>query len=385
MLVAGCVSATILLLAHAALCVEQGVPHRRTLAAAYLMAALGVLAKGLIGAVLPALVLLAWLALTRRWRALSALLWAPGMALFLLVAAPWFIAMQWRFSDFFDYFFVTQHFKRFTSGGFNNVQPFWFYPAVMVLFTLPWLPWAHRLFRTGALADPRQGPVRLLMWLWLIVVVSFFSLPQSKLLGYVLPAVPPLAWLMADAFLSIAAPSVLSKRLWWTSAAVAALLSIGAVIDFSVHPRKSSRQIAATLGAQRAPHEPVFMLGRYDHDLPFYARLRGPVAVIDDWTSAEVGQRDNWRKELADAGQFAKAAASAALLTPEAFAPALCVAPTAWVLGSSSAVGSYPWLAQARKFTSVGSTTLWAIDKSAPGMASALRCAGTPSGDSTSR
>ena len=61
--------------------------------------------------------------------------------LFFLIATPWFVAMQWRFGGFLDYFFVVQHFKRFASGGFNNAQPFWFYPVVLTLSCLPWLPW----------------------------------------------------------------------------------------------------------------------------------------------------------------------------------------------------------------------------------------------------
>lgn len=157
MLVAGCITVTIVLMAQAALDVERGHRYRAVLAGAYGAAAVGVLAKGLIGAVLPALVVGAWLVVGRRWRALRTLLSWPGVVIFALVAAPWFIAMQWRFADFLDYFFVMQHFKRFASGGFNNVQPFWFYPAILIVFTLPWLPWLRPHVARGRLADPQRG------------------------------------------------------------------------------------------------------------------------------------------------------------------------------------------------------------------------------------
>lgn len=200
MLVAGCITATTVLLAHAALSIEQGLPYRRVLLAAYAMSALGVLSKGLIGAVLPALVLLVWLGATRRWRILLRLTSLAGVVLFLLLAAPWFMAMQWKFPDFLNYFFVVQHFQRFAAGGFNNPQPVWFYPAVLLVFSLPGLPWLYRqLARTQAPTEPGRS-IGALMWLWALVVV-FFSIPQSKLLGYILPAVPPLACLMADGFL----------------------------------------------------------------------------------------------------------------------------------------------------------------------------------------
>ena len=212
MLVAGCITTTIILLGHAALEAERGGDARTIVLGAYLAAALGVLAKGLIGAVLPAVVIAVWLGSGRRWRTLAALLSPAGLAVFLAVAAPWFIAMQWHFAGFMDYFFVVQHFKRFAAGGFNNVQPFWFYPAVLLLFTLPWLPWLRPLVARGRLSDSARGDLRLLMLLWLAVIVLFFSLPASKLLGYILPAVPPLAVLLADGIESWGARTTRSNR-----------------------------------------------------------------------------------------------------------------------------------------------------------------------------
>lgn len=84
MLVAGCITATVLALAHAALSFEAGKLDRRALWLAYGLAALGVLAKGLIGFVLPAMIVGLWVILRGRWRSLLALLSLPGVLLFLL-------------------------------------------------------------------------------------------------------------------------------------------------------------------------------------------------------------------------------------------------------------------------------------------------------------
>ena len=65
---------------------------------------------------------LPWLAWCGMGLALLALLSLPGLALFLAVAGPWFWAMQQRFDGFLHYFFVVQHFQRFSAGGFNNVR-----------------------------------------------------------------------------------------------------------------------------------------------------------------------------------------------------------------------------------------------------------------------
>ncbi len=303
MLAAGCITATVLLLAHAALTAEQGHRSRGALIAAYAVAALGVLAKGLIGVVLPGLIVVGWLLVRGRASDLRALLSWPGLALFVLIAAPWFIAMQSRFDGFLDYFFVVQHFKRFAAGGFNNAQPFWFFPALLALFTLPWWPWLRASLHKTYWHDSARGAVRLLMAVWAAVVVLFFSLPESKLVGYVFPALPALAFLAADGFTTMAQSA--RSRFWWRAGLVLlALIGVVTTIVLAVRPLPSARELAGALRQQRAVAEPVFTLGNYPFDLRFYARLAEPVQVVDVWTDADVNRHDNWRKELADAGRF---------------------------------------------------------------------------------
>ncbi len=385
MLVAGCITATIVLAAHAALCVERDLPYRSALSGAYAMAAIGVLAKGLIGIVIPALVLLAWLVAQRRWRVLRALIWWPGLLLFLLVAAPWFVAMQARFPDFLDYFFVVQHFKRFAAGGFNNVQPVWFYLAVLLLFSLPWLPWIYRLFNRTSVVDADRRQVRLLMVVWVLLVVLFFSMPKSKLLGYVLPAVPPLAALMTEGYALIVSPSRRARRWWLATAGATSVLSLAVVIGLAIRPPNSLRELSAVLASQRLPNEPVFMLGKYYYDVPFYARLASANPVVDDWQDAAAKLRDNWHKELSDAGQFDTRRAAQVLVLPTALPAALCLAPAAWVIGSASAAQQYPFLQLVAVTASARDIRLWKVDPKVAGVFSALRCEGTPNVGSAGR
>ena len=374
MLVAGCISATIVLLAHAVLLADHGKPWRAVLTGAWAMAALGVLAKGLIGFVLPAMVIFVWLVLQRRWRSLFSLLWWPGILIFLALTAPWFVAMQQRFPDFLNYFFVVQHFKRFAQGGFNNVMPFWFYPVVLCISFLPWLPWLVRAVRPKDAASAPQQAIRLLMLVWPILVVAFFSLPKSKLLGYVLPAVPPLAFMAADGFLSKGPLSRGALRLWWGGAGLASVLSLGVLTWLTAHPTHSTRDFAQVLKAQRLPSEPVVMLDSYYFDLPFYARLTAPVALAEHWDDPDLHRQDNQRKELADAGQFDKAAADGRLILPDALPALLCRSPTTWVLGPTSAQARYPFLEIAADMRHHNATTLWRVNTSNPAMASALGC-----------
>ena len=385
MLVAGCITATIALFAHAALCEESGRPSRRALVAAYGMAALGLLAKGLIGFVLPALVIGAWLLARRRWRTLRALWSWPGAAVFLLLGAPWFVAMQSRFPDFLDYFFVVQHFKRFAAAGFNNVEPFWFYPALLVLFGLPWAPWLlGLLLRRPRTATAAAGSLRLLMAVWVGVVVLFFSLPASKLVGYVLPALPPLAFLIADGY-TAAAGGRLRQRLWIGGAALALLLNGLAVGWLATHPLKSSRALALALLERQRGSEPVVMLDDYYFDVPFYAALRRPAVVVDAWTSPDIARHNNWRKELADAAAFDPGRAATTLLERGDLPKLLCAAPTGWLLGTTAAATAHPFLAAAQRVATQGATSLWRIDASVPAAFTALGCEGRPNGGSAGR
>lgn len=363
MLVAGCITAAIALLADAVLSLEAGQPWRRSLWAAYGAAGLGVLAKGLIGVVLPGLVIVAWLLATRRWRRVWQLLSLPGLLLLAVVTVPWFAAMQQRHDGFLDYFFYVQHFKRFATGGFNNVQPVWFYPLLLGLCFAPWLPWLARLvpLQRAAPAAGEGQQLRLLMMLWVVVVVVFFSLPRSKLIGYVLPAVMPLAWLAADAFSATGA----WPRAWRIAAGIGALVSLGTVVGLAIHPVHSNRVLAQALLQHRQAGEPVVMAGDYYYDMPFYARLEMPIHVVEAWDSPDVDARDNWRKELADAGRFAPESARQRLVLPADVPRLLCAAPRTWVIGRADAAVAHPLLAAATTVDAQGDLRLWRFEPGA--------------------
>lgn len=319
MLVAGCITLTIVC-ALRALDAAAG-EHRRWTIAAWGAAALGVLAKGLIGLVLPLLVLVPWLLAQRRWRDLQRLLHPAGIALFALVAVPWFVAMERRYPGFFDYFFVEQHFRRYTATGFNNPQPWWFFLAVVPLATLPWSAWWPAAWRAPA-PSPRRG---LYLW-WAVAVVVFFSLPRSKLVGYVLPALMPLA--------ALAATAAKPGRATRVAAALGALVCLGLTIALAWQAPESNRDIAQALRQRLQPGDRVVFVDAPFYDVPFYARLTAPPVVLSAWDDPSIPRRDNWRKELSDGRRFDAAAASRQLW-PTARAQSLrCGAGSVWLLST---------------------------------------------------
>ena len=118
---------------------------------------------------------------------------------------------------------------------------------------------------------------------------------------------PPLALLMADGVLTLPARAPRPTRWCWCSVALCTLLSMGTALALAVEPLHSIRELAHALAARRGPHETVLMLSNYYYNVSFYARVAGPVAVVEDWADSGVHRVDNWRKELADTGHFAPA------------------------------------------------------------------------------
>jgi 4-amino-4-deoxy-L-arabinose transferase-like glycosyltransferase len=333
MLVAGCVTLTVLACAHSVLLHDAGKPYRHWLAAAYGMAGFGFLAKGLIGIVLPALVMAAWLSAARRPRDLARIAWLPGLGLLAAIALPWCVEMQRRYVGFFDYFIVHQHFERYATAGFNNPQPFWFYPVAVLVLALPssmLLPWAVRLPVKGGSATS----VRLLMWCWLATVLLFFSLPKSKLVGYAVPALPPLAVLLASGLLQGSPLRTAHQRLLL---AVAAAVCVGTVAAIAAYPRHSSKALGTALSAERRTGEPVVFVDRYPFDLPLYAKLEAAPYVTGNW-SAQQTWRDDWRKELFDAGGFAPDAASTRLIGMVEAESITCRARTSWFVATADQI-----------------------------------------------
>lgn len=379
LLVASCIAVSVLLGARAALRFEAGAPWRGAVTGAWFAAALGVLAKGLIGAVLPGLVLFLWLAMGRRWRPIAALAWPPALLLFLATALPWFLWMEHVHPGFLHYFIVVQHFQRFSGTGFNNVAPFWFYVPVLLVLALPWSAWLFAR-RREAVGTSGADPIRRLMWTWLIVIAVFFSLPQSKLIGYIIPCTFPLAALAALS----AAPRLGRGRrtdgLWKLSGAVAALLCITLVVAVARSHPASTRRLALDLDRYRPDGDPIAFLGDYWYDLPFYLREGGPSVVLTDWRASDLQRSDDWRNELLDAGSFDAERANERLQSTDRLVPLICEGRIHWVVVHRADLSRYPALRHAPVAVEDRRELVLHTDARNPDLAALLGC--TPSGSS---
>jgi 4-amino-4-deoxy-L-arabinose transferase-like glycosyltransferase len=176
------------------------------LAAFYFMLALATLAKGPVAPVLAALIIVIFAASQRDFRILRRSLWLPGIALFLVVALPWYVLVQVRNPDFFRVFIVEHNFARFGTNLYHHPEPFWYFLPVTLLGLLPWTVFVVaamvetvRAWWSGgkSLSDSSDALNGFLL-ISILAPVVFFSISQSKLPGYILPGIPALALLLAE-------------------------------------------------------------------------------------------------------------------------------------------------------------------------------------------
>ena len=157
------------------------------------------LTKGLIAGVLPILALVVYSVLQRDLAPWRRLLLVRGALLFGILCLPWLILIQHRLPQFFQFFFIREHFQRFLTKIEDRYQPWWFFIPVLVAGILPWLlPALRALCVDWRASSPRSGfDLRRFAWVWCVVVFVFFSTSDSKLITYIMPLFPQLALLMA--------------------------------------------------------------------------------------------------------------------------------------------------------------------------------------------
>lgn len=328
----------------------------------YFFAASAFLTKGLIGILIPGMILLPWLLYTRQYKRIPAF-FNPFALLFLAaLTLPWLYQMQQIYPDFLHYFFIDQQFNRFHSNQFNNKQSWFFYLVILLVSLLPWLLTLRWTGLRTMLQQQRLNPIgQLLIW-WLVSVVIFFSIPPSKLAGYILPALTPLIILCAVAFekstlntqqltrMQKYAPAafvcllgfVLAATLYfipldfnlssvqkWQITLMAALLVYSPLLFLQLlhrHKLEYAHYVAACLivlcsvvpfatrifdiknnhdqinfTAYIHPNTKVVFYDRYYYDLPFLLDLKQPVYVVTDWQN---NVSDNYAQELSDGLQF---------------------------------------------------------------------------------
>jgi 4-amino-4-deoxy-L-arabinose transferase-like glycosyltransferase len=199
-----------------------GISGRTAWVGAAAAAGLATLAKGPLGLLLPGLVVGGYLLSTREWRRLREVFTPGALVAFAIVALPWYVAiLRDQGRHFLDVFILNHNVQRFTSTIHNHPGPFWYYLPVLLLGLFPWSGLAIPGLIRSELRESRADRFVLL---WLVLPFVFFSLAASKLPGYILPCVPPLAILTGRAADRLIREGPTPER--WLSGRVVALVGL---------------------------------------------------------------------------------------------------------------------------------------------------------------
>ena len=264
---------------------------RLLLAGFYVFVGLSLLAKGLVGIVIPFGVVGLYYLLRHAWPSRSvwvSLFW--GVPLAVAVAAIWYGPVIARHGwTFVDDFFIQHHFARYVSNKYHHPQPIYFYPVIMLMLALPWTPYLIVALAKVRGWNWRGGDclsiVRVFSLAWLLLPIVFFSFSGSKLPGYVLPAVAAVALLVSDRLtraLDSKWPMVIAGV---TVILVVIVLNFGAMRYAS---RESVRDLLLMADARGYANAPVLAQRSDDRSAEFYAydrvvyRRDGEVVTFDE-------------------------------------------------------------------------------------------------------
>ncbi len=177
--------------------------NRNWMLLCWLGMALATLSKGLIGIVLPGAVLVLYTLICRDWALWQRLHLVKGTLLFFAVCTPWFVLIALKNPEHPHFFFIHEHFQRFTSTVHKRGGPWYYFIPLLLIGIIPWLGSLFSALMQGLRSDltlsssiSQFQPKRLIL-IWAAFLFFFFSISGSKLPGYILPIFPALALLIA--------------------------------------------------------------------------------------------------------------------------------------------------------------------------------------------
>ncbi len=164
---------------------------------------LSTLTKGILGLGLSSAVIGLHVLLSRRFKEFLQWPFWVGGAVFLAVSVPWHYAVALANGDFLEYYFIREHFHRFTGQRYPSDEfvPLGLFITLTFFWTFPWLCmvpqaiWKAIQRVRSALA---QNSHDLLPLVWIVFFLSLFSASKSRLEYYALPSIPAFALLLGQ-------------------------------------------------------------------------------------------------------------------------------------------------------------------------------------------
>lgn len=264
------------------------------------------LAKGPVGWVLVLFPISLWALFTgsikETWQGLP---WIKGSILAMLVVLPWYLIAEQHTPGFLHYFFVGEHWQRFTVPGwkgdlYGNAHEtpkgtIWLqliYGALPWSLMLPIIAWFYRqaLFgKNKRTILPQHSQLSLYLLLTGLAPCLFFTMSGNILWTYILPGLPTLALCLA-LWLDKGKP-LLAKRILLAGSLISLMILTGvlsALILGNKADERSAKSVVALYDAQKNPLPFVFL-----NDRPYSAKFysQGKAINIDNLQeAAEIGK-----------------------------------------------------------------------------------------------
>jgi len=338
---------------------------RNWMLAGWAALALAVLTKGLIGLALPVTSVVLYSLWQRDWQIWKHLQMVPGLALFLLLTAPWFVAVSLKNPGFAHFFFIHEHWDRYTTPVHHRQGPLYYFVPFLLLGLLPWLAISlQALLRPAFKWSPdNRGAfdAARLLWSYVAVTLVFFSFGDSKLPAYILPVMPVIAvlaghrmaaaqatgsdrwlmvllgvvlWILAFSLDHLAderfaLPLWLNFRPWLLAAGSLCILAAGAMFLFARRPlaacalasilsllafqsliwgsqslasARSSRLVAEAIMRSVPADAPVYAVATFPESAAFY--LGKTIKIVGYTGELEFGLRQEPQLTIPDLSQF---------------------------------------------------------------------------------
>jgi hypothetical protein len=277
--------------------IEEEEPHPRAWAAVFAASlGVGLLLKSLIAIVFPVAAVVIYLLCTRQifsarvWKRLRPL---SGLAIILLIAAPWHILATLRnppyfsftmksvpgeYHGFFWFFFINEQLLRFLNlrypRDYNTVPRLYFW-LLNLVWLFPWSVYLPGVTRLSYRSVDRAGRTRLLALCWIGFVLVFFTFSTTQEY-YSMPCYPAFALLIGSAIAMNGRILRFGTRFLTVICSIAAVAAIA--ILFAVRHVPTPGDISQALSSNPAAY--TLSLGHMeDLTLKSFAYLRLPLAL----------------------------------------------------------------------------------------------------------
>lgn len=204
---------------------------------------LALLTKGIVALALAGPIIVIWLSLFGLWEKLLPIYFPTCVLLFLAITLPWHILVALKNPEFFWFYFINEHFLRFTTTVHGRYHPMWFFIPVFLLGFFPWIFYFFQSIKFSIFSWKERALYEKegFLFIWVSFIFIFFSISNSKLIPYILPLFPAAALIIGRYFSK--KPGTFSPSLGFKIYALSIFLLSSGLVIFSLFSPEMPKDI----------------------------------------------------------------------------------------------------------------------------------------------